>query len=106
MLSWQICGSRSQTRSAVDVHRFRKILMLRTLDHYLLANIAKRIRDRTRRYVASEHMTHVFSGRSVSCHISEVPGGIIDLSIERFVRALYFPLVILSFKNLYLTFRY
>lgn len=73
MFSGQIRRSRSKTCPAVDVHRFREILMLGTLDHYLLANVAKRICDRARRYVATKHMAHVFPGRSVSCYISKVP---------------------------------
>lgn len=47
--------------------------MLGSLDHDLLANIAKRVRDRARRYVATEHVTHVFPGRSISCYVSKVP---------------------------------
>lgn len=73
MFSGQIRRSRSETCSTVDVHRFREILMLGTLDHYLLANIAKCICNRARWYVATKHMAHVFPGRSVSCYISEVP---------------------------------
>lgn len=46
--------------------------MLRTLDHDLLANIPKRVRDRARWYVATEHVAHVLPSRSVSCDVSKV----------------------------------
>jgi hypothetical protein len=69
----QIRGPRGQTRPAVDVHWFRESLMLGTLDHDLLADIAKRIGDRARWYVAAEHVAHVLPGRSVSCDVSKVP---------------------------------
>lgn len=46
--------------------------MLRPFDHDLLANIAQRVRDRARRDIATEHMAHVFPGRSVSCYVSKV----------------------------------
>lgn len=73
MLSGQIRGPRCQTRPAVDVHRFREILMLRALDHDLLANIAKRVRDRARRDIATEHVAHVLPSRSISRDVSKVP---------------------------------
>jgi len=47
--------------------------MLRTLDHDLLADVAKRIGDRARWYIAAEHVAHVLPGRSVSCDVSKVP---------------------------------
>jgi len=62
MFSGQIRRSRSETCPTVDVHRFRKILMLGTLNHYLFANVAKCVCDRARRYVATEHVAHVFPG--------------------------------------------
>lgn len=74
MLRGQIGRSRGKARSPVDVHRFREILMLRPLDHDLLANVAKRVGDRARRDVATEHVAHVFSSGSVSCHVRKVPG--------------------------------
>lgn len=73
MFSGQIGGSRGQTRPAIDVHWFREILMLGALDHDLLANIAKRVRDRASRYVTTEHVAHVFPGRPVSRDISKIP---------------------------------
>lgn len=87
VFSGQIRGPRGQTRSAVDVHRFREILMLRALDHDLLADIAKRVGNRARRYIATEHVAHVLPGRSVSCDISKVPKKYIctRLTIGRFV---------------------
>lgn len=84
MFSGQIRRSRSETRPTVDVHRFCKILMLGTLDHYLLANVAKRVCDRARRYVATKHMAHVFPGRSVSRYISKVPES--NTHLRMFVR--------------------
>ena len=74
MLRRQIGRSSGQARSSVDVHRFREVLVLRPLDHNLLANVAERVGDRARRYVATEHVAHVLPGRSVSCHVSKVSG--------------------------------
>lgn len=82
MFSGQIRRSCGETRPAVDVHRFREVLMLGTLDHYLLANVAQRVCDRARRYVATKHMAHVFPGRSVSCYVSKVPESNTHLRIE------------------------
>lgn len=82
MFSGQIRRSRSEACPAVDVYRFREILMLGTLDHYFFANIAKRICNRARRYVATKYMTHVFPGRSVSCYVSKVPESNTHLKIE------------------------
>lgn len=73
MFSGQIRRSCGETCPTIDVHRFREILMLGTLDHYLLANIAKRVCDRARRYVATKHVAHVFPGRSISRYVSKVP---------------------------------
>lgn len=73
MFRGQVSRSRGQARPSIDVHWFREILVLRSLDHDLLANVAERVRDRARWYVATEHVAHVFSGRSVSGHVSEVP---------------------------------
>lgn len=74
MLRGQVGGSGGQARSSVHVHRFREILVLGSLDHDLLADVAERVRDRARRNVATEHVAHVFTGRSVSRHVSKVPG--------------------------------
>jgi len=82
MFSGQIRRSRSETCPAVDVHRFREILMLGTLNHYFLANVAKCICDRARRYVATKHVAHVFPGRSVSCYVSKVPESNTHLRIK------------------------
>lgn len=60
MLRGQIGRSRGKARSPVDVHRFREILVLRPLDHDLLANVAKRVGDRARRDVATEHVHMCF----------------------------------------------
>lgn len=92
MFSGQICRSRSEACPAVDIHRFREILMLRTLDHYFFANVAKCICDRARRYVATKHMAHVFPGRSVSCYISKVPES--DLKNRMFVKPRIFVLIL------------
>lgn len=73
MLRGQIGRSGGKARSPIDVHRFRQILVLRSLDHDLLANVAKRVRDGARRNVATEHVAHVFSSGSVSCHVRKVP---------------------------------
>lgn len=73
MLGGQISRSGGEACSSVDVHRFREILVLRSLDHDLLANVAKRVRDRARRNVATEHVAHVLSSGPVSCHVSKVP---------------------------------
>lgn len=62
MLRRQIGGSGGEAGSAIDVHRFRQILMQRPLNHYLLAYVAQRVGDCARRYVASEHMAHVLAG--------------------------------------------
>lgn len=73
MFRRQISRSSGQARSPVDVHRFREVLVLRSLDHDLLANVAERVGDRARRDVATEHVAHVFPGRSVPCHVSKIP---------------------------------
>lgn len=83
MFSGQIRRSCCETCSAIDVHRFREILMLRTLDHYLLANVTKRVCNCARRYVATKDMTHVFPGRSISCYVSKVPESNTHLRIDR-----------------------
>lgn len=93
MFSGQVRRSRSEACPAIDVHRFREILMLRTLDHYLLANVAKRVCDRACRYVATKHMAHVFPGRSVSCYVSKVPENNTHLRIEC-MSDLEFPLIL------------
>lgn len=61
MFRGQIRGSRRETRSAINVDRLREILMLRSLDHDLFANIAKRVGYCTSGYVATEHVTHVLA---------------------------------------------
>lgn len=73
MLRGQISRSRGEARSPIDVHRLREILVLRSLDHDLLANVAKRVGDRARRNVATEHVAHVFPSGPVSCHVRKVP---------------------------------
>lgn len=73
MLRRQVRRPRREARSAVNVDGLRQILMERSLDHNLLAYVAKGVSDRAGRYVASENVTHVLPGRSVSRHVSKVP---------------------------------
>lgn len=100
MFSGQICRSRSEACPAVDVHRFREILMLGTLDHYFLANIAKRVCDRARRYVATKHMAHVFPSRSVSCYVSKVPENNTHLIMSVRLRLLYCVIICIFYLSL------